>query len=205
MMHTFECHSSTPNFRYPCGISGCIHSDTFNTFSGMSSHLQRQHLHHLAQLETTGELPNPDAGDGIILSLHECNDQGIMDDTGEEIPLRGEEIPLRSSISCSHIMAKKSAALLLLTLKERHRLTQTAVNFSIGQIKQMLQYVFDDVKVSVSRKLNIDEVDIEDCFDIDLFEGLETKYLQTKFCNDHFNLVVGSCLMGGVHGAIIGT
>ena len=49
----------------------------------MSSHLQRQHLHHLAQLDTADELPNPDAGDGIILSVHECNDQSIMDDTGE--------------------------------------------------------------------------------------------------------------------------
>ena len=59
----------------------------------------------------------------------------------------------------------------------------------------MLKYVFDDVKVSVSRKLNIDEVDIEDCFDTDLFEGLETEYLKTKFYHDHFNLVVGSYLM----------
>ena len=36
----------------------------------------------------------------------------------------------------------KSAALFLLTLKERYQLTQAAMDFSIGQVQNMLQYAF---------------------------------------------------------------
>ena len=94
-----------------------------------------------------------------------------------------------------HLLAQKSTALLLLTLKERHRLTQVAVNFSVGQMKQMVLHVLDDVKTSVKKKMDADSTaDIDECFDVNPFQGLETEYLQTKFYQKHFNLVVSSHL-----------
>ncbi len=174
MRHTFECHSSLPNFRFSCGISGCL--QTFRTFSGMSSHLWRQHSSHITQLESD-EMFDLGAEDNSLSSVQETNDE----DTAEE----GLFSP-----ALTNGMAKRSTALLLLTLKERHRLTQTAINFSIFQIKQLLKYLLDDVKESVCQNLSIDETNIQDCFNVDPFEGLETEYLQTKFYINHFNLVV---------------
>jgi hypothetical protein len=93
----------------------------------------------------------------------------------------------------SYFLALKSTALLLLTLKERHKLTQTAINFSVGQIKQMVQHVLEDVKISVKDRLaDIDmaNLDIDGCFDVDPFQSLDTEYSQVKFYREHFNLVV---------------
>ena len=41
MRHSFEAHSSSPNFSFTCGIEGCSHS--FTTFSAVTSHLNRKH------------------------------------------------------------------------------------------------------------------------------------------------------------------
>lgn len=181
MRHTFECHSSTPNFLYPCGFSGCI--QTFSTFSGISSHLQRRHSCELTQLELEGDSGSC-GPDGTLLQ-HNIEDQDEDPDDNE----------LRDQEEDRHLLAQKSTALLLLTLKERHRLTQTAVNFSIGQIKQMVLHILDDVKECVESKLDIGgRSDIDGCFDVDPFQGLDTEYLQTKFYQEHFNLVVNFSL-----------
>lgn len=172
MRHTFECHSSTPNFLYPCEVSGC--TQTFKTFSAISSHLQRRHPCDWTQLEG-GTGCDTGNGSGQAGALLHCDE----DDFSEEVIATN-----------SHLLAQKSTALLLLTLKERHRLTQTAVNFSVGQIKQMFLHVLDDVKASVKGRLGNSEVDIAECFDVDPFRGLDTEYLQTKFYREHFNLVV---------------
>lgn len=57
--------------------------------------------------------------------------------------------------------AKRSAALYLLTLKERYRLTQTALNFAVSQVGFMTDYISQDIRsanifqihLSVSRLL----------------------------------------------------
>lgn len=179
MRHTFDCHSSTPSFRYPCGFSGCI--QTFSTFSAISSHLRRRHPSELTQLE--GDSGGGDNGqDQTLLQWN----TGDLDDPNED---HEEEL----TTTDSHLLAQKSTALLLLTLKERHRLTQAAVNFSVGQIKQMVLHVLDDVKASVKSKLDVDgRSDIDECFYVDPFQGLDTEHLQTKFYRENFNLVVSS-------------
>ena len=89
------------------------------------------------------------------------------------------------------LLAQRNPVLLLLTLKERHRFTQSAINFSVGQLKQMVYHVLQDVKQSVQEQVGVD-VAINDCFDVGPFQGLETEHLQTKFYRDHFNLRVSS-------------
>ena len=150
MRHTFECQASTPNFRYPCGFSGCI--QTFATFSGISSHLQSQHPNELLLLERDGDTEQ----DQTLL-------QQNTEDHDDE---RNDEISEQQAISTtdSRLLAQKSAALLLLTLKERHKVTQTAINFAVGQIQQMLKRVLEDVKLSVQNKLDSESrSNIEEC------------------------------------------
>lgn len=185
MKHTFQCHSSGPNFKFNCGISGCI--QTFRTYSAMSSHLVRKHSNfdfiqfravhddtHTAmqQQPSTSEAPDNDGGEGLEEEFR------YTDDHEDHL-----------------LIAKRSSALLLLSLKERHRLTQSAVNFSIGQIKEMMTHILDGVKASV--KQCVGDIDVDRYFDVDPFEDLGTEYLQTKFYQEYFHLVVsfpGLCL-----------
>ena len=49
----------------------------------------------------------------------------------------------------------KAAGLFLLTLKEKHRLTQAAVDFTLSQVKQLTKYVVEDVQSSVFKAVLI--------------------------------------------------
>lgn len=62
------------------------------------------------------------------------------------------------------------------------------MNFCVGRMKEVVRNVLNEVKESV--KQQISEADVDDCFNVDPFEGLNTEYLQTKFYQRHFNLVV---------------
>ena len=92
----------------------------------------------------------------------------------------------------------KHAGLLLLTLKEKHRLAQTSVNFAVQQVQSMLEYALEDVKASVEEKLQlhctelgIQLPDISDCFaNVNPFSGLESEHMQTKFYKENFSLIV---------------
>ena len=64
----------------------------------------------------------------------------------------------------------KHAGLLLLALKEKHRLTQTSVDFAVQQVKSMMEYALEDVKAMVATKLELQCVqlgiqlpDVSDC------------------------------------------
>lgn len=144
----------------------------------MASHLQRKHPKcdlGLSQLEV---FPN------------NIEDSGVQEEETDDIPT-----PCSPRTINNKLQAQKSTALLLLTLKERYRLTQVALDYTIGQMKQTMALLLEDVKGAVKSKLadddvTVDEVDINECFDLDLFQGLDTEHLQSRFYLKHFKLVV---------------
>ena len=82
--------------------------------------------------------------------------------------------------------ANHTAALFLLTLQEKYRLSQKAVNFAVGSISTIVDSVCDSIKESVKNSL-----DLNSCFDFeDPFSSLQTEYQQTKFYREEFGLVV---------------
>ena len=92
-------------------------------------------------------------------------------------------------------MTQRSAALFLLTMKEKHCLTQVALDFAVQQVREMVGYIIDDVKSNLREKLEGVDIDITGCFDAtDPFVGLSTEYLQHKFYVQHFGLVVSQLL-----------
>ena len=98
------------------------------------------------------------------------------------------EVPARTA------SARKSAAMLLLTLKEKYRLTQTAINFAVSPIRETMNYVEADVRDAVLTLGILSEeqqASFERVFEhTDPFAGLQSEYLQTKFYKENFNLVV---------------
>lgn len=183
LRHTFECHSSLPNFLFKCPLAGCV--QTFRKLTTFNSHLSRKHAGQCvfnADLSYNHNLQ----GDG--------DDNETMDSQEVEQDFTTAAIASDGLPAEGQLMAKKSAALFLLTMKERHCLTQVALNFAVDQVRGMVSYIIHDLKSKLTEKLEGVDVDVTGYFDCtDPFVDLGTEYLQHKFYQQHFGLIV--CLI----------
>ena len=78
----------------------------------------------------------------------------------------------------------------MLTLKEKYKLTQTAIDFAVGQMKATVDNITDDLHQGVAREIMNITSDLSDddksriCSVFhnakNSFNGLETQYLQSK-------------------------
>ena len=144
MRHTFEAHSTEPFFMLICGIDGCTSS--FTTLSGISSHLSRKHL---TASEPTDDSDNPcrfSTPPAASVSVMEYSDSNSFGDP--DIDMDCDNFPLTP---CGG--ARRSAALFLLTLKERFRATQTTVDFAVSQVNCIAKHIVEDIHSTVRSKL----------------------------------------------------
>lgn len=80
---------------------------------------------------------------------------------------------------------RATAGKFLLMLKERHRMSQTAISFAIGSVRKLIAYTCDHVRATATAAgVNINAEDI------DPFYGLETEYFQTKYYKEYLGLAV---------------
>ena len=89
----------------------------------------------------------------------------------------------------------RSAALFLVTLKEKYALTQSTIDFAVGQVNGIMTYVAEDLKASMESALR--EVSLETGAEVpDLVGCYEEcrpfiwRLMQTKFYRENFSLVV---------------
>ena len=215
LRHSFKAHSCDPNFSFKCTIDGC--SRTFTKYSSFRAHLSRKHpnspdpapcplIEEEREISLIDTTTVPDYSQSSIHDLNDCSNCTPMQNASRSAGHTQSPISNPDEQSCSNAesdishdnWANRHAALLLLALKEKHRLTQTSVNFAVQQVKRMVEYTLEDVKVSIDKKLqvycnemNIRQPDISSCFtDVNPFSGLESEYLQTKFYREKFDLVV---------------
>lgn len=91
----------------------------------------------------------------------------------------------------------RSAALFLLSAKEHFQLTQSALDFITQQLQQMISFAMDDVEEDIKKHLVEQgvELNISKCFEAvcNPFLYLETEYMQNKFYQENFNLIVSFC------------
>lgn len=94
---------------------------------------------------------------------------------------------------------KKCSALFILTMKEKFKLTQTAIDVALGQIQSIVTYALEDTKTNLQQAIATPvsdqpmlASDLLKYFDISLnpFEGLHSEYMQNKFYEEEFHLVV---------------
>ena len=105
-----------------------------------------------------------------------------------------------SSPDCDTNKTSRSAALFLLSLKEKHRLTQTCIDYTVSQVQEMVTFIIDDLKSATEHSIqqqladtHVELPDISLCFEnINPFKGLETEHKQMKFYKDTFGLVVST-------------
>lgn len=197
--HVFDSHSSIPNFEFTCGINSCIRK--FRNYNSLKSHVARNHY---------GD--DPDATP-ILPLVSDLPSESVENDTcssepnGFEDTLAPEQYEELSQTcvmqSHSKNQLQKSSALYLLTLKEKYRLTQTAVDFVVNHTKVAVDNIIDDLHQSVAREMmsisvlsDGDKSRISSVFHnaTNPFSGLETQYLQSKYFEETFAVVVSLLL-----------
>ena len=198
--HVFQAHHTDPLFHWVCAIRGCSHSFTAgSTYSSFLSHANRKHVNWADSLKegspdfinSVRVTSNPNSGgandDDGPNPLTGGTNGGLDHSDGLDRPGGSEPDPDDGSALSNQISLKEAAARFLLTLKEKYRLTQAAVDFSVGSVKQMLSMMSEEFKKSASLETSTSERDL-----IDPFDGLETEYFQLKYYREKFHLVVSS-------------
>lgn len=194
--HIFEVHSVEATFRFVCGIDGCTHNFSSGaTFSSFKSHASRKHPNWQKHFNDTSEAEWSDPTSSS--SIRELLDHETREDetTWDVVPMDCDD-----SQALGHPSAQRTAALFLLTFQEKHRLSQTAINFAVGSINTIVDSVCKSVKRSVLELAMecppIVSTRLPGCFEHeDPFASLQTEYQQTKFYREEFGLVVSFCLL----------
>ena len=197
--HSFGSHSVEPSFRFVCGISGCVHCFRRGaTFESFKSHALRKHPRWQAFVD---DLPacevglpevhaqNPAVGSPTDL-LSSAPFQPLTDTT-TLLDSPPDSRPDRTPSTPQH-----TSALFLLTFKEKHRLSQKAIDYAVGSINTIVDSVCSSVQDVLRESLPTTEDELMACFDYgDPFSELRTEYQQATFYRQEFGLVVR-----GVHG-----
>jgi hypothetical protein len=189
---------------YACHVEQCPRAFTLgSTYSSFLSHAARKHPNWKELLDQAPPITRPKLNQfshnsSASFLEHESQSEvessiDQQDDGNDPMDFSTPEWPTDSSDD-GISDARKAAGRFLLGLKERYRLSQAAVDFTVGAVNQIISIVHEDLKKSITRSLNnmgVPITDIDDLFNPeDIFEGLETEYQQTKFYKDHFGLVV---------------
>ena len=209
--HSFASHSMEPTFHIACGMKGCLHPFKFgSTFSSFKTHASRKHPNWQEPVDdeaaTVTIVPPPPS---LTPSLDSTQDHlatisQIPDPVELTEGLTVNEHLAGNSGSLTHFTpsqfcppAQRTAALFLLTFQERYKLSQTAINFSVGSINAIVNGVCESVHGSIQSSLDsgrCSSTDVAACFDDheDPFASLHTEYKQSKYYREEFGLVV-SC------------
>jgi len=204
--HLFDAHSLTePTFRYQCGISSCTHiftqGFTYDTFRG---HCARKH--HNWQYGFIPNLPihstasDPDPVITAASSLHlsaACirevrETESVATESHQNVQ---EDFTIDHNMSLSSFgdseqpvyaqdeSIKMAAAKFILTLKEKYKLTQASLDYTVKSVH---------ILISMSSKQS--SVSGPECTSStpypSPFDDLMTEYQQNKYFKDHFGLIV---------------
>jgi len=100
---------------------------------------------------------------------------------------------------CNFEQLQRTTALYLLTLKEKYKVTQTAIDFTVSQMKNAVDKMVDDLCSAVGEEVkktsSLTDEDVIRILSVfqstrNPFMGLETQYLQSKYFYNYFSLVV---------------
>ena len=193
----FESHSSIPNFSFTYGIKGCIRR--LRNYHTLQSHVARNHC---------GEDLNSvlfDSPSESILQLgsdtaaeNDLRASELDDDLGLEQSQRVCTMQPEGVIAVNEL--QKSSALFLLTLKEKYKLTQTVIDFAVDRMKVTVDNIIADLHQGVAKEVMNVTSDLSDGDKLKIysvfhnarnpFNGLETRYLQSKYFEENFAVVV---------------
>ena len=189
--HIFGAHSVESTFKFRCGIKECLHTfHSGTTFTSFKTHADRKHP---KWKETFKETQLPSSPHHLEFPSQDMELDPVEE---EQINIGTTHMDLELIHAFDNIpSSERSAAIFLLTLKEKYSVSQKAIDFAVGSMTTIMDNMCDTIKESVERSLEQekDKSDIISCFNhVDPFSYLQTEYQQSKFYRKEFGLVVGA-------------
>ena len=200
LQHLFQAHANEQNFDYLCGISNCCcNFKPGSTYSGFLTHCKRKHPGWRSYL---AECTVHDDDDGS----HSPSDSDGSGDTNHDTMDIEEGAAMEVIATDSHeedihdVDINVIGAHFLLNLKERHKLTQVAIDYILDAVSDLNEIITNKHKQIALRKLkelgydtDVTSTLLNECFvPTNPFLHLRTEYEQTKFYKEHFGLIVSS-------------
>ena len=185
LQHLRLFHAHQPTFHLTCGIQGCQRTFfKFRTFENHVSLMHREEQHHIDEQDNEDMLPDND----------HINLDGDDDTDANEINISNTSEP-------TFMTLQKSSALMLLKMKEVHKLTQVTLQGIIDDVTGLCQNRLSAIHSAVNLAITnagfspSDINGLNDIFDSgnefgQPFIGLETQHQQFKFYKENFKLVV---------------
>lgn len=175
--HSFGAHSMESTFILRCGIGGCFYQfRSGKTFFSFKIHADRKHPNWRQKVNNSTEMQSESVLDNVDGSQQE--EPQVSEPEFPTIePHRVEQnSPADIAPSYNPPSAKHTAALFLLTLHEKYKLPQCAVNFAVGSVNSIVE----SVCISSTNSFAYE----------DPFAGLQTEHQQSRYFREEFGLVV---------------
>lgn len=194
IQHIRLFHSHQPNFFLTCGIRGC--QRTFKNFGTFKNHVSSRHSLPRVNNVSDGGCSSLCFGDGAGED-NDDDDGTTMDDGMTMATEVSDTIEKEPDVAKT---LKRSAALLLLKLKEKQKLTQVALQSVIEGVTSLFQEHLGVLHTRVCQKLEEAGVQsssipgLSELFSDEEagrpFLGLETHHQQLSYYKSNLNLLV---------------
>lgn len=125
-------------------------------------------------------------------TVFEMDMENVFTEEGTTMPREATE----GDTAIHNVDINVMGARFLLNLKERHKLTQVALDYISEAVSELNEIIANKIKQTVSRKIeelgyDVTSTLLNDCFiPTDPFLHLRTEYEQTNFYKEHFGLIV---------------
>ena len=193
LKHVQLFHSHQPGFSITCGLDGCLRP--FSSFRSFRNHVYSYHGGDSSlELQQSGD--DGSVGDDPTRA-NDDNDEDEEEEGGGD----GDSGVTWEVSGSQSSLTQKNAAMFLMELKEKHMITQAALQGVIEGVTNLMQSQLDALYSQVHQQLSQTSVSqaaidgLQPLFSGEgifgrPFQGLETQYQQLKFYRQHFNLVV---------------
>ena len=182
LRHIGSVHSCEPHLHLTCGIEGCPR--TYSSYRCFRKHIRSQHREFLDQ--TSDE----QLTDSFNLADTDSDPESSFQSNQSASP---QEV-----VTAQEPFSTRAAALFLLKAKEKHRISQIALNGLVGDFSEILSSTVKSVGLSVKECLQTANCSSETISRVEVvfnnyrnpFQDLQTAYLQQKYYSKCFNLIV---------------
>ena len=187
--HLFEAHSLNASFLYQCGISSCTHLfSTGSTFETFRSHCIRKHhdWQHgfIPNLELIQDQEDDDVSTSSVVPVEvpvhvTVRDGTLHDYAFQEVSTTYLNCDVEYGAVVQKEAIKTAAAKFILTLKEKYKLTQAALDYALNEVDKLLLMSWEAVEQRIDPEPYLSP-----------FDDLKTEYQQTKYYKEKFGLIV---------------
>ena len=178
-----------------CGINNC--EKALSSFAAFNTHIYRHHREVLNLSRTSAQVEIEDSSDYTDVEPYPNDDQVLATFTNHDI--QSDLQP--SSSDHRNLDHTLEPAKFLLLLSQQHYLSRSAVSDVIDGCRNHSKYVAECVSSLIAEKMRSRGIDSEIVGDIcsltdkdipQLFQGLDSTYLQEKFVKDNLSYVVSN-------------